>query len=575
MKGLIAIATASLMSGIAYAELDTPQVASAVAMPFITGYTLTKSRAAELGSLGRLWDGYRMNVVRGDIGESVAERAFFGGPELSQSKKGNWVSVAPRFGRQGIDHVFLRVDKNGLPNNMIIGESKYGSSKRGYTKKDGLQMGSRWRMVRLSKIGEQYTRFAKSSMPLFRSKNAPIGAKGMDVYFSKTHKAKIWQEGGRWYTDAEGMTDARLRTRAATYGKYFSAAGAGIIRTRNFEFRIQEQRSGDYYVKISKLTDEAQVVSSRTVVVPEEFVARGRVDDKTLMEALKRRHHGWSDKRIAQEAKDIKKVVSNKEFLCAAKARENAIKEINRSSVASAGIAGALSLVFQLGSEVWEHGADFKSYDLERVSVSTVKGVAVAGAASYLGQRTALSLAGNTILGQQISSKAANQIGGCVGGAIILAESFGGCVIGNKSWRDGSVEAGIGAASMVAGHYAAVGVSAWLASGTAATGVATAAGTAGAATAGSATAAAGTAAAAGAGAAGSGGFMAIAAAAGPAIAAVAVGAAISYGGYVVYSHYKSIELATGGFVFNERKMDLFFEDRARYDRSINRTLGCN
>ena len=464
MKIPITIAVALTMSAFAHAEQHAPQLESAATTPFITGYTLAKSRAAELGSLGRLWDGYRMNVVRGDIGESVAERAFFGAPELAQSKKGAWVSVAPRFGRKGIDHVFLRVDGNGMPNHMILGESKYGSSQLGHTKGSGRQMGSRWRMARLSAVGERYMRFAESSRPLIRAKDVPIGAKSIDIYFSKTHKVTVWEKDGRWYTNADRATDRQLRRRATTYGKYFSSAGAGIIRTRNFEFRIQEQPTGDYHVRISKLTDEAQIVSTRTAVVPKGFVARGSVDTKALMEALKRKHPRWTDRQIAQEAKDIKKVVSNKEFLEAAKARENAIKEINHSSAASAGIAGAISFAFQLGAEAWEHGADFKSYDFKEVSISTVKGAAVAGVASYAGQRTALHMAGNTIFGREVSSKAAGRIGGCVGGAIILAGSFGGCVIGNKTWKDGSIEAGIGAASMVAGHYAAAGVSAWLGS---------------------------------------------------------------------------------------------------------------
>jgi hypothetical protein len=295
------------------------------------------------------------------------------------------------------------------------------------------------------------------------------------------------------------------------------------------------------------------------------------------MEALKRKHPAWSDRQIAQEAKDIKKVVSNKEFLQAANARKQAIKEINRTSIASAGVAGAFSLMFQLGAEALEHGTDFRSYDFKNASLSTIKGAAVAGIASYAGQKTALHLAGNTIFKRQISTKAAGRIGGGVGAAIILAESFGGCVIGNKSWKDGSIEAGIGAASMIAGHYAAVGVSAWIASSAAA-----AAGTAGAAAAGTAAASAGaagiaaaSAAGAGAGAAGSGGFMALAAASGPAIAAIAAGAAISYCCYVVYDHYKGIELVNGEFSFNEKKVDMFFADDERYDRSINQTLGFN
>ena len=582
MRSIIGVAIAAMLAASMHAEPDASRVAAAITSPFITGYTLTRSRAAELGSLGRLWDGYRMTVVRGDIGESIAERAFFGGPELAQSKKGSWVSIAPRYGRQqGIDHVFLRVDKNGLPNNMIIGESKYGNSPRGNTK-DGKQMGYLWQTKRLTAIGSRYLRFAKSSDPIIRAKDIPIGAKSMEVYFSKTHKVTIWEKGGKWYTDAEGIADARLRTRATTYGRYFSDAGAGLIRTRNFLFRIKERPTGDYLVKISKLSGERQITSTRTVVVPGEFVAKGRVDTKALMAALKRKHPSWSDRQIAQEAKDIKKVVSNKEFLDSADAHKRAMKEIHRSSIASAGIAGAVSLVFQLGAEAWEHGADFKSYDLEGISMSTVKGAAVAGGASYAGQTTALRLAKNT----KVSSRAAGRIGGAVGAAIVLAESFGGCVMGNKSWKDGSIEAGIGAASMVAGHFAASGVSALVgsaAAGSAATAGTVAAGTAAAGTAttvgvgATGTVAATGAAGAGAGASGSGGLMATAAAAGPAIAvaaaAIAAAAAVSYGGYVVYDRYKSIKLVNGEFTFNEKRVDMFFADDERYDRSIDRKLG--
>ena len=76
-----------------------------------------------------------------------------------------------------------------------------------------------------------------------------------------------------------------------------------------------------------------------------------------------------------------------------------------------------------------------------------------------------------------------------------------------------------------------------------------AAGGAAAASAGAAGTAAASVAGAGAGAAGSIGFMALA---GPSIAAIAAGAAISYCGYVVYDHYKGIELVNGEFSFNEK-----------------------
>lgn len=590
MKKLASELCLVMLAGSIFAELDAPQIATSATAPSITGYTLSQSRSAQLGALGKLWDGYNgdalesaIKSVKGDIGETVAERAYSYALSVDKElKKGTWVSIAPRYGRQGIDHVFIQVDKNGLPRDMILAESKYKSSKLGPG-----QMGPNWRMKHLTAIGDRYYRFANSPEAIIRAKEIPIGAKSMDLYFSKTKKVVIWEDGGKWYTNAEeGIADKDLRIRATTYEKYFTSAGTGVIRIRSRLFRILEQENGNYRVEIYKLTDAAPTDAAqihsliRTFDIEKEFVAKGRVDVKLLMKRIKSKYPSWSDKQIKKEAEDIKKVISNKDVLNPKEAHKQAIKEINHSSLASAGIAGALSFAFQLGAEAWEHGTDFKSYDFKRISLSTAKGAAVAGVSSYAGQQTALHLAGRTIFKKQISARVAGRIGGSVGASIILAESFGGCVIGNKNWKDGSIEAGISAASMVAGHYAAAGVSALIAS-SAASGATITAGAAGAtAAAGTATAASagtvGTAAAAGAagaGTAGSGGFMALAAASGPAIAAIAAGAAISYGGYVVYNHYKSIELTRGDFVFNEKKVDLFLTDKERLYHSLDQLLG--
>ena len=63
MRNIIGVAIAAMLAASMHAEPDASRVASAITSPFITGYTLTRSRAAELGSLGRLWDGMILIVV--------------------------------------------------------------------------------------------------------------------------------------------------------------------------------------------------------------------------------------------------------------------------------------------------------------------------------------------------------------------------------------------------------------------------------------------------------------------------------------------------------------------------------
>lgn len=570
--------------GVVHAAFTTTQLVSSVSSPFITAYTMTRSRVAELGLLGRLWDGHTMNNIRGDIGESIAERAFFGGPEMAHSKKGSWVSVSPRDARQGIDHIFLLVDKkNGLPRSIILAESKYGSSQLGMSNY-GKQMGASWIINNLTKIVDKYYDFAQSSDPIVRVESIPTGAKGMDVYFSKTQRVTIWKSGNRWYaTDAKGITDKQLRVRAYSYGKYFEYVGNERAGTRNFLFRIEEQKSGDSFVYISKLTDEAEIINTRTEVVPREFSEKGRVNIKILKETLKGKFSYLTERQLTEEAEALQRVISNRELVNAGSAPEWAIKELRRSSMVSAGFAGTLSLASQLGTEFFEHGTDIKSYDFGKIAISTAKESVVVGGASYAGQRTSLFLSGNTIK-KYISSGIARRIGGGVGAMIIAAESLGGCITGRKSWRDGAIEAGIGATSMAAGSITATGVSALLTSGTtvAASTAAAGAGVSGTAVVATGAASVGTTGAAGVGAVGtagagavggSGGFAALATVAGPVIAAVAVGAAISYGGYFVYDHYRAIECMNGEFFVNEQKLDKFFSDPSRYEKSINRVLG--
>lgn len=561
----IGIACLLLASAACVAANDSDVSSSAISS-FVTGYTLTQGRSAEMGLLGRLWDGHTMNGIRGEIGESIAERAFFGGSEMAHSKKGAWVSVAPRFGRQGIDHVFLRVRDDGIPNGMMLGESKYGAGKLGETK-DGLQMGSRWRATRLAKIGDRYFEFSNSMKPVLRSRVVPAGAKQMDVYFTQTQKVTIWKSGETYYTDADGtITDEQLRKRSRTFGKYFYAASSRTITTRNFLFQIIPS-SGDYLVRISNLTDDAKVMPEtvREVRLPGELVVQGRVDTKTIKEALKRNYPKWDENKLSREAQRIKKVVSNQDFLNAGNARRQAKVEIARSSTASAGIAGGVALALSLGSEVFKHGTDVCAYDLKNVGGAVLEKAVSTGLASYCGQRVMLHLAGKTVLGRSITSTAASRIGGGVGAAVMVATSFYKCAIGSKNWREGAVDAGINAASMAAGHYAAVGMSAWMGGSTAATAASAGGGAAAGAGAGSAMVA-GTASG---GAAGVGGGMLMAASA-CVVAAATI--AVAAGGYVVYDHYREFQRLDGELAVVEKRADLLMSNHLRYERAIDGVL---
>lgn len=561
MKRLWSLTVAVLWLAGGAEEVPPPSIegssvsAASVATPFVTAYTITKSRAGELYAVHRLWDGHKMNIVRGDIAEDRVERAFFGEAGLSHTKKGAYVSVSPQFGRQGIDHVWMRVNHEGLPNgSIILGETKYGSSTLGMTM-DGGQMTTPWRSPRVGRIGGRYLLFADSTDQIIRSKAMPIGCRHhMDVYFSETRKVTIWKSDGSYYTDAgDTLTDGQLRMRARTYGKYFQSVEAGRIRSRNFLFRINSQDNGDYVLRIGKLSDDAVVNSERLVVLPREHTAKGYVSEKVLCEKLKPKFPRLSDVELREMARDMRRVISNAELMSAGEMKAAAGKEILRSSLSGASVAGGI--MFAL--EAWNHGTDFSAYDKEKLLEAPI----VTGVASYSGQKAA-----SCLVGRGWSPKWAGRVGGVVGAGVAFMPILWECSRGNKCWRDGSIEIGIGAASMAAGHYAAVGSGLLLTS----WGAGTAGGAAGTAaitgaTAGTAAAGAGTTAMVGTG----GGMAAIAGTFAVPIIAAAV---VSYAGYQVYGHYKDIERSHGDLTVYEKKMRMFMSDSDRYNATLDNAL---
>ena len=74
---------------------------------------------------------------------------------------GGWKPVTPRTGPQGIDHVWMKFDKSGRPIDMIVGETKFGTSRLGMTK-DGRQMSASWISKRLAKLSDYWDAKAKN-----------------------------------------------------------------------------------------------------------------------------------------------------------------------------------------------------------------------------------------------------------------------------------------------------------------------------------------------------------------------------------------------------------------------------
>ena len=123
--------------------------------------------------------------LKGSIGENAAGRYFL---RQTLQQTGNWHSISPRSGPQGLDHVFIKTNSQGAPTDLLIGESKYNTSRLGMTK-DGLQLGTNWSAKRISALGTRYLTVAKSDIGIARLPLAPkhqlsvILQNGKEVFF--------------------------------------------------------------------------------------------------------------------------------------------------------------------------------------------------------------------------------------------------------------------------------------------------------------------------------------------------------------------------------------------------------
>lgn len=90
--------------------------------------------------------------LHGSVGEALV------GSELHAL--GGWKSIPPRHGPQGLDHVWMKFDKAGRPVGLIVGETKFGTSRLGMTR-SGRQMGAGWISKRLASLADDWDAMAR------------------------------------------------------------------------------------------------------------------------------------------------------------------------------------------------------------------------------------------------------------------------------------------------------------------------------------------------------------------------------------------------------------------------------
>lgn len=283
------------------------------------------------------------NIIKGDLGENIASKYF---TKQYLLDNGNWQAVSQKFGRQGLDHVFIKYDKNGNPRGLMVGETKYGSSKLGMTK-DGIQGGSRWTNQRLIKLANRF--YSISEPPQIKLMKAPLRPRHELTFKLKSGEtATFWRKGANesWKYDgpADTLEDAKLQ--AQKTGRLIEGCGTGTITFRRRLFNVEKVGN---QLKIT-IRDAENLIDKSSIpklpIIKQIIIPWAKINNtvnKTAMQKeiaghLKVSYPHMSDKECNNYAKslakDMPKLIENEKYLVAKKLRN----DMGKAGLAGVGI---------------------------------------------------------------------------------------------------------------------------------------------------------------------------------------------------------------------------------------------
>ena len=246
--------------------------------------------------------------AKGIVGESIASKSFL---QTTLQKTGNWYSISPRIGPNGIDHIFLKIDpETALPRDILIGESKYNTSQLGITA-DGLQLTNRWANPRLRAMGNRY--YQLSNVTTVQKMPALGGQHEMKIILKNGKEVSFWRENSKdpWkFSGSQGELKEAQRL-AKAYGQYLSAAGEGKIIYRSRLFQIVPQ--GNDIVIVVKDASQLEILrrasklpETQRIVLADVLKKKLSTDvEREIAKSLKGRLPGYSEKELADLAKEI------------------------------------------------------------------------------------------------------------------------------------------------------------------------------------------------------------------------------------------------------------------------------
>lgn len=343
------------------------------------------------------------NAVKGIYGESVAHRVM----QSQLLTRDSWHAITPRSGPQGFDHLHIRLDSSGNPIDMVVGETKYGSSRLGMTK-DGIQLGRDWVRKRLHGLGKRYLVVAASEKIV--AKKLPFSpGRQVSVVLSNGRQCHFWKASSQdpnWHYDGKADDLAEARKKASSMGDFLCKAAKGEVPYRVVHHQVHSTQK----MTITWYThdrDGRRILLSKNVLsLSPKFSTTGVLTteaEKELAKLVLKQMPWLTNGEARQLAREINRSGSSNKLLSGV----SRFLVLGRATLMNGGIAGALDA----GMGLVEGGA------LSLGRTATTFGVAGVGG-------TVQGLLRGGVLGNICSGSSAGYTGGFASGGGLLAAAF-------------------------------------------------------------------------------------------------------------------------------------------------------
>lgn len=222
---------------------------------------------------------YALNHIKGDLGELMMDRVFTG---TFLERTGGWGRLTPTaVGRNGIDGLYVKMDKFGSPQGLIVADAKVNSAQLGKTK-NGKQMSRQWITPHLSRTAETYTKLANELLDqntvLIRAKRIPdniLQSKLISIPINDKSSVSLWKtpRGYAYYSRNSKINPEDVRVQCVRSADFLNERANILInwnpendsplpyRPRLFAYKAE---AGQHVLSFKKLDANANVIRGET-----------------------------------------------------------------------------------------------------------------------------------------------------------------------------------------------------------------------------------------------------------------------------------------------------------------------